>query len=262
MRRGLALVPGLVQFLQILGPVQRLLAPQFVEVAPVVEARIVAVVEHDLDRVLADRHQVDDVYVLFVDFQFRLLSPVPAHLGRRRVDPQELGRIVEGLPVLELDLQFMGLLVQDDIGGSQLAHGAIFGRWPDKAKFHARRMAAVNEGKGLSLTRVKGCGPFVVYAVFYRTTFPGVAMLGEKHDLIHELPEFHDLIHELKVSDPEFRRLYDEYHEVEHEVRRIEENVEVASDEYLEERKKLRLKLKDALFEILEKTREARQAQA
>ncbi|RMG38608.1 MAG: DUF465 domain-containing protein [Gammaproteobacteria bacterium] len=87
-------------------------------------------------------------------------------------------------------------------------------------------------------------------------------MLGEKHDLIHELPEFHELIHELKVSDPEFRRLYDEYHEVEHEVRRIEENVEIASDEYLEERKKLRLKLKDELFQMLEQAREARGAQA
>ncbi len=82
-------------------------------------------------------------------------------------------------------------------------------------------------------------------------------MLGEKHDLIHELPEFHDLIHELKVSDPEFRRLYDQYHEVEHEVRRIEEGVEVASDDYLEERKKRRLQLKDALFAMLERAREA-----
>ncbi len=78
-------------------------------------------------------------------------------------------------------------------------------------------------------------------------------MQGEKHDLVHELPEYRERIHELKTSDHHFSRLYDEYHEVEHEVRRIEEGVEVASDEYLEERKRLRLRLKDELFAILQK---------
>jgi uncharacterized protein YdcH (DUF465 family) len=76
-------------------------------------------------------------------------------------------------------------------------------------------------------------------------------MLGEKHDLIHELPEYKDKIHELKNSDPHFANLFDQYHEVEHEVRRIEEGNETTSDDYLEERKKLRLSLKDQLFEIL-----------
>ena len=76
-------------------------------------------------------------------------------------------------------------------------------------------------------------------------------MLGEKHDLIHELPEYRERIHDLKTRNHHFSRLYDEYHEIEHEVRRIEEGVEVASDEYLEERKKQRLKLKDELFEML-----------
>lgn len=76
-------------------------------------------------------------------------------------------------------------------------------------------------------------------------------MQGEKHDLISELPEYRDQIHALKTSNSHFARLYDQYHEVEHEVRRIEEGVEVASDDYLEERKKLRLKLKDDLFDML-----------
>lgn len=76
-------------------------------------------------------------------------------------------------------------------------------------------------------------------------------MQGEKHDLIHELPEYREQIHALKTHNHHFARLYDQYHEVEHEVRRIEENVEVASDEYLEERKKLRLRLKDELFDML-----------
>ena len=78
-------------------------------------------------------------------------------------------------------------------------------------------------------------------------------MLGEKHDLIHEFPEYKDKIHELKLSDEHFARLFVEYHELDHEVRRIEEGVETTSDEYLEERKKQRLNLKDQLFEMLKK---------
>ena len=78
-------------------------------------------------------------------------------------------------------------------------------------------------------------------------------MFGEKHDLIHELPEFKDKIHELKLSNEHFAELFEEYHEVEHEVRRVEEGIENTSDEYLEERKKQRLNLKDQLFEMLKK---------
>lgn len=76
-------------------------------------------------------------------------------------------------------------------------------------------------------------------------------MFGEKHDLVHEFPEFKDKIHELKTTDQRFARLFDEYHEVEHEVHRIEEGNENTSDEYLEERKKIRLALKDQLFAML-----------
>ena len=78
-------------------------------------------------------------------------------------------------------------------------------------------------------------------------------MLGEKHDLIHEFPEYKDKIHELKTTDQHFARLFEEYHDLEHEVRRIEEGVETTSDEYLEERKKIKLSLKDQLFEMLKK---------
>lgn len=76
-------------------------------------------------------------------------------------------------------------------------------------------------------------------------------MLGEKHDLIHEFPEYKDRIHELKVNDPEFARLFEEYHDVDHEVRRIEEGIETPSDEYTEELKLRRLKLKDELYAML-----------
>jgi uncharacterized protein YdcH (DUF465 family) len=76
-------------------------------------------------------------------------------------------------------------------------------------------------------------------------------MLTEKHDLVHELPEHRDTIHKLKMNDQHFARLFDEYHEVDHEVHRIETGVENTSDEYLDERKKLRLHLKDELYRII-----------
>lgn len=79
-------------------------------------------------------------------------------------------------------------------------------------------------------------------------------MLNEKHDLIHELPEYRDTIHTLKTSNNHFSRLFDQYHEIDHEVHRIETGVETTSDEYLEERKKKRLHLKDELFRIIKNT--------
>ena len=76
-------------------------------------------------------------------------------------------------------------------------------------------------------------------------------MLTEKHDLVHELPEHRETIRNLKMTDNHFARLFDEYHEVDHEVHRIETGIENTSDEYLEERKKLRLFLKDELYRII-----------
>ena len=76
-------------------------------------------------------------------------------------------------------------------------------------------------------------------------------MLTEKHDLVHELPEPRDTIHNLKMTDNYFAKLFDEYHEVDHEVHRIETGVETTSDEYLDERKKVRLHLKDELYRMI-----------
>ena len=77
-------------------------------------------------------------------------------------------------------------------------------------------------------------------------------MLSEKHDLVHELPEHRDTIHNLKMTNNHFARLFDEYHQVDHEVHRIESGVENTSDEYIEERKKARLHLKDKLLRMIQ----------
>jgi len=76
-------------------------------------------------------------------------------------------------------------------------------------------------------------------------------MDGEKHDLVHEFPEYKDKIHQMKMGNAHFSKLFDEYHEVNREVHRIEAGVENTSDDYLEEAKKKRLKLKDDLFAML-----------
>ena len=79
-------------------------------------------------------------------------------------------------------------------------------------------------------------------------------MLNEKHDLIHELPEHRDTIHNLKMTNHHFSRLFEEYHEIDHEIHRIETGVTNTSDEYLHERKKMRLQLKDELFQMIKNT--------
>lgn len=76
-------------------------------------------------------------------------------------------------------------------------------------------------------------------------------MTLEKHDLHHEFPDFNEEIHYLKMSDKHFARLFNEYHEVDKEVRHIEQGIENTSDEYLEQQKKARLKLKDEIFVML-----------
>lgn len=77
-------------------------------------------------------------------------------------------------------------------------------------------------------------------------------MLGEKHDLIHELPEHKERIHELKTSNAHFAKLFDKYHDLDHQVKRIEEGIETPSDDFTEELKKERLHLKDELFHMIQ----------
>jgi len=76
-------------------------------------------------------------------------------------------------------------------------------------------------------------------------------MLGEKHDLVHELPEHKETIHDLKLNDHHFARLFNEYDELEHEVHRLENSEDAVADSYLEGKKYERLKLKDELYAMI-----------
>ncbi len=78
-------------------------------------------------------------------------------------------------------------------------------------------------------------------------------MYNERHDLLHELPEHKELIHELKMKNSHFAKLFDAYHQTDDEVHRIETGVETTADDYLEQRKKHRLSLKDQLFAMIQK---------
>ena len=76
-------------------------------------------------------------------------------------------------------------------------------------------------------------------------------MFGEHHSLAKEFPEYKDRIHEMKIENPRFAKLFENYDEVDKEIYRIEEEIETPSDEYTEELKKKRLFLKDQIYRML-----------
>lgn len=67
------------------------------------------------------------------------------------------------------------------------------------------------------------------------------------HELHEEFPDQAEALHALKVGNPHFAKLADEYHVVNREIHRIETEVEPATDEHLEDLKKKRLSLKDQI---------------
>lgn len=77
-------------------------------------------------------------------------------------------------------------------------------------------------------------------------------MLGEKHDLIHELPDHKQRIHDLKMSNAHFNNLFTKYHDLDHQIKRIEEGIETPSDDFTHELKKQRLQLKDELLHMIQ----------
>ncbi|WP_428643183.1 YdcH family protein [Roseibium sp.] len=71
------------------------------------------------------------------------------------------------------------------------------------------------------------------------------------HELHEEFPDAAEALHSLKINDPHFARMADEYHTVNREIHRIETDVAPASDEVLEDLKKKRLHLKDQIAATL-----------
>lgn len=75
----------------------------------------------------------------------------------------------------------------------------------------------------------------------------------EKHSLLKEFPDHHHTIRHLKMNDAHFARLFDDYHKVDHEIYQIESNGTDTSDNYLEQQKLARVKLKDSLWLQIQK---------
>jgi hypothetical protein len=73
------------------------------------------------------------------------------------------------------------------------------------------------------------------------------------HPFVSEFPEHRETIRHLRLSDNQFRQMFEEYHQLDDEICRIEEEVEFASDQQIDELKFKRAKLKDALYTAVRK---------
>jgi uncharacterized protein YdcH (DUF465 family) len=76
-------------------------------------------------------------------------------------------------------------------------------------------------------------------------------MQVEHHELHREFPEFLDVMQVLRTSDSSFSRMFDEYHSLTNEVERLEEDDLPVADFTIEEMKKVRVRLKDKMYQIL-----------
>lgn len=76
-------------------------------------------------------------------------------------------------------------------------------------------------------------------------------MTHTPHELHEEFPELAGRIAEIKIADPRFARLFEEYHQINRAVHRAETNVEPVDDLAEVEMRKQRAALKDALYRML-----------
>lgn len=74
----------------------------------------------------------------------------------------------------------------------------------------------------------------------------------DHHDLHHEFPEYAETIHALKMGNLHFVHLFDEYNGLTAKIEDLEIKDSPVADVELEDMKKLRLKLKDELYAMLQ----------
>ncbi|MEH6952686.1 YdcH family protein (plasmid) [Nitrobacter sp. NHB1] len=78
-------------------------------------------------------------------------------------------------------------------------------------------------------------------------------MSNTPHTLRDEFPDQMDTIHALKVANPEFARILEEYDEVNDQIHRAETRIESISEETEVTLRKKRLALKDKIASALNK---------
>lgn len=76
-------------------------------------------------------------------------------------------------------------------------------------------------------------------------------MSESHHDLVHEFPLDRERIHALKARNAHFLKLANEYHDLQKQLHRIEAGLETPGDLVVERLKKERLRVKDAVAEML-----------
>jgi uncharacterized protein YdcH (DUF465 family) len=76
-------------------------------------------------------------------------------------------------------------------------------------------------------------------------------MVQDHHPLAKDFPEFKDKIHALKTTSSHFARLEREYEDIDKAIVRLETGVEHGSSIELEQKKQLRVTLKDELYSLL-----------
>lgn len=67
-------------------------------------------------------------------------------------------------------------------------------------------------------------------------------------------PEYRELISKLKNTDLHFQKLFEQHNELDQKIQNIESGIAVNTAESIEALKRLKLKLKDEMYEILKKT--------
>jgi uncharacterized protein len=77
------------------------------------------------------------------------------------------------------------------------------------------------------------------------------------HDLHAEFPADAEILHNLKLEDPQFVKLADDYHALNNDIQRIESGIEASSDDRLEKYKKRRLVMFDEVSTMINRAKTA-----
>ena len=73
------------------------------------------------------------------------------------------------------------------------------------------------------------------------------------HELSEDFPQYIERMQLLRVADPHFAELYNEYHEVNQSVLKAETDEEPTSDDHLNALRHRRVQLKDDIYALLTK---------
>jgi len=74
------------------------------------------------------------------------------------------------------------------------------------------------------------------------------------HELAEEFPDKTQQLHDLKLNNPHFVRLSNEYHDVNKQIHRVETGIEPTSELFETQLRKQRMVLKDEIASILAKS--------